>query len=446
MVDATQPTRLVHLAPELMHKITLSGNLSFNDVAALSQTCHTMKTIFVDDAYGRDIHHALLGVLKNVETKQWTSARYAVKRRWFVGVRENEESVWRKVADVAVGWRKDRVVAEEDTVGWENVMLAALSLPGARGCLDRWEHVTYGYENISSLLHMGVFAGSEKMVDWVAEKGGDLEARNVLDRSALWVACRTAGRVGVVRKLVESGADVAAKDSFSRNVLHAASQSGDVEIVRFLCGLGVVDVDERDNKGKTPLSFACQDGHVDVAKLLVEEGGADVDVEGKDVEGPLLFACTGGNMDVVTMLVEAGSGSGAGKDGDVWTRGLAAAASRGHVDVVRGLLGMGVGVEGVDDFGDTALCLASAEGHIHVVNVLLGQGGAGVNVPGGRGRTPLFFACEKGKEDVVRVLLEAGADLETTDMFGATPLTVAQMFRRSGVVKVLGEWSGGAGE
>ena len=58
---------LVDLPPELLHKVAFSGTLSYTDVSALSQTCCRMKSIFLDDAYGRDIHHALKGVVENVK-------------------------------------------------------------------------------------------------------------------------------------------------------------------------------------------------------------------------------------------------------------------------------------------------------------------------------------------------------------------------------------------
>ena len=96
---------LVELATELVHKVALSGWLEFEDVKALAMTCKRMKSIFVDDDYGRDIHYALKGVVENVRGKRWRSARFAVKRKWFVDWREKEESVWREVAKTVLAER-----------------------------------------------------------------------------------------------------------------------------------------------------------------------------------------------------------------------------------------------------------------------------------------------------------------------------------------------------
>ena len=52
-------------------------------------------------------------------------------------------------------------------------------------------------------------------------------------------------------------------------------------------------------------------------------------------------------------------------------------------------------------------------------------------------------ACLTGKEDVVRVLLELGADAGVRDGGGETALDVARRMGRDGVVGVLEEWGSG---
>ena len=306
---------LVGLATELIHLVALSGWLRFEDVCALALSCKRMNTVFVDDEYGRNIHHALLGVMKNVRTKRWVSAMYAVRRKWFVGGEEEEESVWRKVAEVVVGDGKIDVSAVEDLKGWENVILVTLSLPGVTGCLEVWDYMHHTLLFKISLLHIGATVGSERVVDWVMERGGDLlEVRNGWGQTPLWRACVT-GHLGVAKKLVESGADVMVKDDNLESVLHAACQSGDVDVARYLLGLGVLDVEGRDEMGWTPLGSSCLLGHLDVVKLLVEEGEVDVNEYDEDGWTPLFWACREGKEDVVRYLLTAGADVGI-TDGD----------------------------------------------------------------------------------------------------------------------------------
>jgi ankyrin repeat protein len=60
-----------------------------------------------------------------------------------------------------------------------------------------------------------------------------------------------------------------------------------------------------------------------------------------------------------------------------------------------------------------------------VVKLLLKKG-ADVESKDSRGRTPLSWAAEKGHEEVMELLLEKGADVESKDTeYGQTPLSWA---------------------
>ena len=438
---ASMGSGLVGLAPEVVHKVALSGWLTFSEVAALSQTCKRMASILVWDEYGRDIHYALKGVMENVKAERWRSAQFAVRRRWFVGEEEEGETLWRKVVEAVVGREMD------DLAGWEGVVVAALSLPGVRGWEKEWTFMYMEIEDddddmmlTTSLLHVAAELGSVRVVDYVVERGGDLDRVNDLGDTPLLVACEM-GYLGVVKRLVEGGANVEVTGERGKNVVHAACSSGNVELVRYVLGLGVFAGDVEDSEGQTPLIYACQYECLDVAKVLVEEVGVAVDVEGKNSRGPLFWACGGEDIGLVRFLVNAGVGSGAGKDEGVWVEAMVMAASGGYVDTVRELMRLGVGVDGVDEHGETALGAASRGGRVDVVRVLLGEGGADVNKIVEGGRTALVCACTSGHCEVVRVLLEAGADVGIVDgVNGMGPLELARMVGLGGVVALLEEW------
>ena len=68
---------------------------------------------------------------------------------------------------------------------------------------------------------------------------------------------------------------------------------------------------------------------------------------------------------------------------------------------------------------------AARKGDAAAVNALL-DGGLDVNTKFRYGVTALFFACDAGQLEVVKVLLDRGADLTVTDTFyGMTPLAMA---------------------
>jgi len=78
--------------------------------------------------------------------------------------------------------------------------------------------------------------------------------------------------------------------------------------------------------------------------------------------------------------------------------------------------------------------------------LVVGLVGRGAPLPT-TGRTPLHMAAGAGELDVVKALLDHGADLAAIDPeFGATPLQWAKFFRRQGVVDLLRQRrDGGAG-
>ncbi|KXZ42561.1 hypothetical protein GPECTOR_135g625 [Gonium pectorale] len=100
---------------------------------------------------------------------------------------------------------------------------------------------------------------------------------------------------------------------------------------------------------------------------------------------------------------------------------LHAAASNGHLEVVKELLAAGADVKAADKDGESPLHVAASEGHPGVVKVLLAAG-ADVKADG---ETPLQLAAFKGHLKVVKELLSAGADVKAADWFGRTPLHAA---------------------
>ena len=71
-----------------------------------------------------------------------------------------------------------------------------------------------------------------------------------------------------------------------------------------------------------------------------------------------------------------------------------------------------------------ALSFATENGHKAVVKLLF-EKGADLDSEDRQGQTPLSLATEKGHEAVVKLLLEKGAELDSKDIGGRTPLTWA---------------------
>jgi ankyrin repeat protein len=212
------------------------------------------------------------------------------------------------------------------------------------------------------------------------------------------------------------------------------------------------DVNAVGPRGTTPLLMACSEGMVADVRLLLD-ARADVKLEGVEWKGvgddeepaqdfPLAAAARRGHPDVVGMLlVQEGMDVNQGTT-DAGRTAMLRACCGGHKEVV----GMLLAYEGIDankgktDDGTTSLLIACQEGHTEVVGLLLACDGVDVNkATTDDGSTPLYMACQDGHTEVVGLLLACdGVDVNkarTDD--GATPLLMACQDGHTEVVGLL---------
>jgi ankyrin repeat protein len=190
-----------------------------------------------------------------------------------------------------------------------------------------------------------------------------------------------------------------------------AVDEGDVDTVKTMIKKGV-NYYQRARRGETALMIAAGRGHLDVAQVLVKKG---LDVNASSLDG-------------VTALMIA--------------------ASCGQSNMVKFLLDNGADVNFKGPLGCTALLMAlerrpgrhsqSDKALLTTVSTLIDHGAPDLNVRDGRGFTPLWLATKQGEEDVVRILLDKGANVNMrageTDY---TPLMQAVATGCPSLVKVL---------
>lgn len=115
---------------------------------------------------------------------------------------------------------------------------------------------------------------------------------------------------------------------------------------------------------------------------------------------------------------------------------LIAAAGRDDFKAVSDLLTKGVNPNlSADQWGDRALSRAVVNGNVEMVRILL-DAGADPELKG-RGFTPLGMAALQGHVQITRQLLKAGADVNRKSSDGNTPITAATLMHRTDVVREL---------
>ena len=93
-----------------------------------------------------------------------------------------------------------------------------------------------------------------------------------------------------------------------------------------------------------------------------------------------------------------------------------------------------------DSDGRTLLHLAVRHGQTHAVALLVQEGGAPINRANKAGETPLHQACQYGRMNIIRFLLDHGAGVNLGDGKGNTPLHVAAVKNKKDVAQALLEY------
>ncbi|KAH0499817.1 hypothetical protein TgHK011_006983 [Trichoderma gracile] len=198
-------------------------------------------------------------------------------------------------------------------------------------------------------------------------------------------------------------------DEYCWTPLQLAARSGKLQTVQEILASNPSAVNDppRGYYGQTALQAACMKGHEDVVKCLLD-AGADVHFCGGNnfQRTGLQIACGQGNENVVRLLLEAGSEINMSSATNHGIRVLTQSRLERHDTVQSAPQTFAVARYN----GRTALQAAAERGHLNIVKLLL-QLGAEVNAPPSpsAGRTALQAAAGGGFGAIVQLLLEHGA-------------------------------------
>ena len=103
---------------------------------------------------------------------------------------------------------------------------------------------------------------------------------------------------------------------------------------------------------------------------------------------------------------------------------LIEATARNDVDTARRLIAAGADVNAQNENRDSAFLLAGAEGRLEILKATLAAG-ADLKSTNRYGGTALIPASERGHVDTVRTLIEAGVDVDHVNNLGWTALLEA---------------------
>ena len=191
--------------------------------------------------------------------------------------------------------------------------------------------------------------------------------------------------------------------------LITAAGQGDIETVRQLLAQGA-NVHARDETGKTALIAAAYRNDLAIADVLIQ-AGADVNVQDNTQQSAYLITTADGYLELLQRTLQAGANV---HSTDSYNgTGLIRAADRGHVEIIQELLKTDIQLDHINNLGWTALLEAIILGdggprHTEVVRLLI-EAGADVNLADSNGVTPLAHARQRGFAQMIEILQNAGA-------------------------------------
>jgi len=300
-----------------------------------------------------------------------------------------------------------------------------------------------------TVLHLAVTLPSAKIVDLLLHaKGTDINAQTDKKNTPLLTAL-IMKQTRHALTLIDAGADVTISNTQGNTPLHIAVKINSVDCVRALL-LKYADINVKNNAGETPLSLARKDGvNQQILYFMENPERAWVEGNGKKLIDPStaeLEENSANGSDSGSQSGSKSSSKSSSKSGSESSSKSASASGSDHsssksqeeeINVEEEL--MNAAKEGdagtfrkvyeehgktleninfvIDDW--TVLHAACTAGSAPLVEIILGIKGVDVNAKGKKGATPLMVALDHDHEDCAKLLIEKGADINSSSGEGS---------------------------
>jgi ankyrin repeat protein len=259
-----------------------------------------------------------------------------------------------------------------------------------------------------------VMQGKKDVVRSLLQRKADVNAPQVDGTTALHWAVR-ADDLETADLLLRAGARVSAANREGATALQLAALNGNATMIERLLKAGADPNAPLSSSGDTALMMASRTGKPNAVKVLLDNGAR---VDARETWGEttaLMWAVAEGNREVVRMLIDRGA------DVNARSKFVPSATGRGFEGATPVAARPNQAVEENASGLLTPLMFAAREGDLESARMLVAAG-AEINTRGGDGKTALGLAIFNGGYDVASFLIDNRADVNQPDAQRFTPL------------------------
>ncbi|KAM3410269.1 hypothetical protein ACQJBY_002464 [Aegilops geniculata] len=324
------------------------------------------------------------------------------------------------------------LVCEGNATGVRDLLAEAASMENSSLIHSLLEaQNTDGY----TALHLACRRGSAELVEAIVAYQQNVDILDK-DESPPIVFALAAGSPECVRALIRRSANVNSmlREGLGPSLAHICAHHGQPECMQELLMAGA-DPNAVDGEGESILHIAVAKRYTDCAIVILENGGcSSMSIPNSQNKTPLHLCIETWNASLVKRWVEVASKEQIVEAVDVpspvgTALCMAAALKKEHEkegrELVRILLAVGADPTAQDDpHCRTALHTAAMINDAELVKIIL-DAGVDVNIRNAQNTTPLHVALNRGANSCVGLLLAAGADCNLQDDDGDNSFHIA---------------------
>ncbi|XP_030838803.1 transient receptor potential cation channel subfamily A member 1-like isoform X3 [Strongylocentrotus purpuratus] len=283
----------------------------------------------------------------------------------------------------------------------------------------------------ASFLHHAAKAGRKDLVDYLVDRGLDINEVDEEGSTPLHWAVES-GQAKIINALIGMGAKTNILNKLKMAPLHLACEINGVDAIEAICRQPDCEINIRGEFGQVPIHYCAMKDNLEAAKKLIEFSPMLCMSDNNGVY-PIHCAATHASRKVLDILLTEAEKCGYERwqllsftDKEKNTA-LHSAVNGGCETAVQVCLEFGAKLDVQQDNKCTPLHLACGQGALRIVEIMLSNYKTEntLEMQDIEMMTPLHKAAMFDHIDVVKYLLEQGADMDAEDIENRTPLLLA---------------------